>query len=489
MTTLYDRFQPYRRVNHDGEYDAIFIGGGAAGRFGSAYLRAMGGRQLILERGDHLGGSCCKENCVPHHYFFDLAYEMDLLRTVGGRLSLPRMEGKADIREHVLGFQKAREAIYDFMFFQSKEQLDIEFILHAEPEILDPHTVRLGNEVFRTRNLIFATGMRPKEPPFPGGHKKGVINHRKLVELEWDWDIDRMVVIGGGATMAVYASYFNAAGCKTTVVNRSPIFKELDGEVKQYVVDMMKLRGIDIIESAEILSIEGQDRVTGVRIREKGVEKVIPCDTVFLAIGLEANSAEAAALGVQLNPNGTIAVDEYLETNVPHVYAVGDVIDGPKEMWHARRTGMVAARNAMGVRTPFRQNLYAKTLHTTYEVTWLGLTEEEARQQYDDIVIIRMPPFERNIPLPAAERSILYAALDPERSGFQKAIIDNRSRRILGLHHVGYGAKDAFQYLSVLMERGLTIDDMADMNELFLNPEHFIQLCRLRAGARVLQNL
>jgi dihydrolipoamide dehydrogenase len=86
---------------------------------------------------------------------------------------------------------------------------------------------------------------------------------------------------------------------------------------------------------------------------------------------------------------------------------------------------------------------------------------------------------------------MLFSFLAPELSGFQKCVVDGDTRRILGFHHVGYGAKDAFQYLDHLMRRpeGITVDEMGEMNELFLNPEHFIQLCRLRAGRTDLVDL
>ena len=86
---------------------------------------------------------------------------------------------------------------------------------------------------------------------------------------------------------------------------------------------------------------------------------------------------------------------------------------------------------------------------------------------------------------------MLYAFTHPELTGFQTAVVDASSRRVVGAHHVGFGAKDAFQYLDFLMRRpqGLTIDEMAEMNELFLNSEHFIQLCRLRAGRTELVDL
>jgi dihydrolipoamide dehydrogenase len=107
-----------------------------------------------------------------------------------------------------------------------------------------------------------------------------------------------------------------------------------------------------------------------------------------------------------------------------------------------------------------------------------------------------MPPYVEgldtpNLPLPCAEGTMLYAFSRPELSGFQKLVIDGASRKVVGAHHVGYGAKDAFQYLDHLIHRpeGLTIDELGWMNELFLNPEHFVQLSRLRAGHRALRHL
>ena len=162
------------------------------------------------------------------------------------------------------------------------------------------------------------------------------------------------------------------------------------------------------------------------------------------------------------------------------------------EMFKARKSGVYAARNTMGENSHYRPDDWPDFLHTHYEVTWLGLGEEEARAKYSNIVIISMPPNNPNgldMALPASDRVMLYALAKPHMSGFQKLMIDGDTRRVLGAHHVGYGAKDAFQYLNVLVKQGLTIDDLGDMDELFLNPTHFIQLSRLRAGRQDLVDL
>jgi pyruvate/2-oxoglutarate dehydrogenase complex dihydrolipoamide dehydrogenase (E3) component len=146
----------------------------------------------------------------------------------------------------------------------------------------------------------------------------------------------------------------------------------------------------------------------------------------------------------------------------------------------------------MGRKSPYRPADWPDFLHTHYEVTWLGLGEEEARARYPNVVTIRMPPENPNgldVGLPASDRVMLYAMEKPRLSGFQKLVIDADTRRVLGAHHVGYGARDSFQYLNVLVKQGLTVDQLGDMDELFLNPTHFIQLSRLRAGETNLRDL
>ena len=132
--------EPIRNIR-DGdrrEFDAIFIGGGAAGRFGSAYLRALGGRQLIIDRWPFLGGSCPHNACVPHHLFSDCAAELMLARTFSGTLWFPEMTGRrTSIKEVVDLFRRGRTGPHAVMNYQSKEQLDIEFVLNASARIID----------------------------------------------------------------------------------------------------------------------------------------------------------------------------------------------------------------------------------------------------------------------------------------------------------------------------------------------------------------
>lgn len=479
------------------EYDAIYLGGGAAGRFGSQYMKALGGRQLVIDRYPFLGGTCPHIACVPHHLASECAAELMLARHMSGQLWFPDMTGvTTSIKDVIDLFRAGRNGLHAIMNFQSKEQLDMEYILNAEARIIDKNTVEVAGRQFRTKNLILATGAKPQELEMPGHDLAGIYNYETLIE-DLDYDPgETVVVIGGGKTAVLYACFFQATGRRTILVVRTGVLKLIrDSETHHYVKTMMEEEGLEIWEHSEVTSVEdnGSGQVGAVVIRTPGGEQRIETDFLFHGLGEVPNSEAAQELlGVEVDDKGAVLVNDYLETSVPGVWAVGDIIGGPMEMFKARKSGCYAARNIMGENVKFDTRSFPDFLHTHYEVTWVGLSEEEARAEHGDIVTLKMPPANPDgwdVPLPTADRTMIYAHTKPRKSGFQKCIVDANTRKIVGAWHVGFGGKDSFQYLSKLIRDGITIDEMADLDELFLNPTHFIQLSRLRAGNKELRDI
>jgi 2-oxopropyl-CoM reductase (carboxylating) len=498
--------EPIINVHRDNKrkFDAIFVGGGPGGRFGAGYLRAMGGRPLIVDRWPFLGGSCPHQTCVPHHLFSEAARELDLMRWFSGKLWFSHIPNlRASILPIVELFKSGRGRAHAFMNWQSKEQLDIEYILNATATVIDEHTVAVAGESFQADNLVLGTGAASVYPNIPGIELHGVYDYATFIE-NIDFEPQQCVVVGGSKTGIEYGSFFQATGCPTTIVTRKPLmrtsnFHHVDEDLRTYVVDGMRKRGVQILEGYEPAEIkgdsDGQVQAVIIRNMQTGNEQTLPCDFVFIATGERPQSEHyQEVLGITVGEKGEILVDKHMRTNVPNVYAIGDLIGHPMELFKARKGGVAAARNIMGEDYELDWTDYPDFLHSTYEISWVGLSEEEARKRYDNVIVSQMPPKGvplGDVPLPCAEGTMLYAMMYPELTGFLKAIADGNSRRILGFHHVGYGAKDAFQYLDYLIRRpgGLTIDEMGEMNELFLNPESFIQLCRLQAGSRELHDL
>ncbi len=406
-------------------YDAIFVGGGAGGRFGASYLRAMGGRPLIIDAWPFLGGSCPHQACVPHHLFSEVAEELDRMRWFSDELFFPKFDAsRASILDIIRLFLSGRGSAHAFMNWQTKEQLDVEYVLNARATIVDANTVTAAGRTFHADNLVLGMGARPVVPAgVPGLDRPGVFDFVSLVE-ELDYEPNRCVIIGGSKVAMEYGSFFQATGCETTIVSRSPLMRtralhHVDEDLRQYVVGGMRKRGMQILEGAHPVSVDGDGpdgRVRAVTVRLASGEQVeLETDFVFLGLGERPHVADArAALGIEVGPNGRVVVDKRMRTSVPGVYAIGDMIDGPMEMFKARKSGVTAARNIMGEDLEFDFTEFPDFLHTTYEVTWVGLTEAEARAAQDDVIIIQMPPYVEgldtlNLPLPCAEGTMLYA--------------------------------------------------------------------------------
>jgi len=177
------------------------------------------------------------------------------------------------------------------------------------------------------------------------------------------------------------AAFFNATGRRTIMVVRSECLKLVpDLETRSYVLDRMKEQGMEVWEGSELVSIDsdGSGKVSGVVIRTSSGMKKVSTDFVFMGLGEIPNSDMAVkALGVEIGRGKEIIVNSRMQTSVRNVYAVGDLIGAPMEMFKARKSGVYAARNVMGIDAHYEPKDFPDFLHTHYEVSWLGLSEEE----------------------------------------------------------------------------------------------------------------
>lgn len=486
-----------------GEYDAIWFGGGAAGRFGAAFQKAMGGKPLIVEK-KCLGGECHVCRCAFENFVADQSSMAEILRLYSGKSWYPKFDLRnISMAKAVETYRKVGQPSFkDTMKHQTETQLGIE-VAWGEGRIIDKNTAEVNGKIYKGKNLVIGTGSRPTMPDIPGIDLPGVITYRDHPEIRKD--PKKMVVIGGGKIGIGKAAMFAPFNIDVTILEKYTCLPKWDRDIRNFVFRDFKRRGIKVYQGADVKEIKGKGKVEAVvaEIEDKKIE--FPCDTVMMSIGLTPNSEPAMPLGVKIGRGNEIIIDEGCGTNVPGIYAVGDVAGPPYFMAVARKRGMIAAKNIMGKKAkwddslPLPDHIYLPPL----EAAMVGLTEAEAREKYGDVVLIQVPwgpkpkdpkpeeyyPGFENQGLPVCGRmhtlSLLYYGQG--RNGLVKAIVDPLSRKYVGFHSIGDGAKTAFQYLSYLLKIGWTIDQMADLHEIFLNAEHFIQLSRLIAGQKELK--
>ena len=485
------------------DYDAIWFGGGASGRFGAAVHKASGGKPLLVEK-KCLGGECHVCRCAFENFVSDQSSMAEVLRLYSGKSWYPEFDLKhISMAKAVETYRNVGQPSFkDTMKHQTEIQLGIE-VAWGDGKIIDKNTVEVNGKAYRGKHLVIGTGSRPTMPDIPGIDLDGVWTYRDHPEIRKD--PERMVVIGGGKIGIGKAAMFAPFGVEVTVLEKYTCLPKWDQDVRRYIFRDFRRRGIKVFEGADVKEIRGNGKVRAVAAEINGKMMEFPCDAVMMSVGLTPNSEPAIPLGVKIGPSNEIIIDERCRTNIPGVYAVGDVAGPPYFMAVARKRGMIAARNMAGKdarwddQLPLPDHIYLPPL----EATMVGLTEAEARKQYGDVVLIQVPwgpmpknpepekyyPGFENLGLPVCGKmhtlNLLYYGQG--RNGLVKAIVDPKSRRYVGFHSVGDGAKTAFQYLSYLLKIGWTVDQMADLHEIFLNAEHFIQLSRLVAGQEKLK--
>jgi dihydrolipoamide dehydrogenase len=484
-------------------YDAIWFGGGASGRFGAAFQKALGGNPLIIEQ-RCLGGECHVCRCAFENFISDQSSMAELLHLYSGKSWYPDFDlSNISMSKALETYRKVGQASFkETMKHQTETQLGIA-VAWGEGKIIDKNTVEVDGEIYRGKNLVIGTGSRPTMPDIPGIDLPGVLTYKDHPEIRKD--PKKLVVIGGGKIGIGKAAMFAPCNIDVTVLEKYTCLPKWDRDVRGYVFRDFKRRGIKIHEGADVKAIKGKRKVEAVVAEIGGKTVEFPCDAVMVSVGLTPNSEPAVPLGVKIGKGNEIIIDGGCRTNVPGIYAVGDVAGPPYFMAVARKRGMIAAKNMMGKEAkwddslPLPDHIYLPPL----EATMVGLTEEEARKKYGDVILIQVPwgpkpknpkaeefyPGFANQGLPVCGRmhtlNLLFYCQG--RNGLVKAIVDPASRRYVGFHSVGDGAKTAFQYLSYLLKIGWTIDQMADLHEIFLNAEHFIQLSRLVAGQEQLK--
>lgn len=485
-------------------YDSIWFGGGASGRFGAAYTKALGGRSLIVEK-HSLGGECHRCRCVFENCLNEQASMAVMMRLCSGLGWYPKIDlSNISMAKACKTFREVgRPAFAELMEHQSLKQLGLE-VAWGDGKIIDKNTVEVNGKVYKGKTLVISSGSRPTIPDIPGTNLPGVMTYKDHPELKED--PKKLVVIGGGHIGIGKGAMFQAFGTKVTVLEKYKVLGEWDHEVREVVIRNQRKFGMEIYEGADVKEIKGKGKVKSVVAEIDGKIREFACDAVMLSIGLTPNSEVAEPLGLKIGENNEIITNEKCQTSLPGVYAVGDVAGPPFLMAIARKRGMTAAKNIQGIEAKVPCEFVPNHAYCApLEATSVGLTEEEARKKYKKVIVLKAPlspriegikPEEYQpgypvtcLPMCGRTTTLLLHFYGQGMNGFIKALIDPESRKYLGFHHVGHEAKVSFQYLSDFLRRGGTVDDMAEMHEVFLNGEQFIQLTRLISGYKELKDL
>ena len=345
------------------------------------YIAAAVKAKVTLVEKHRMGGDCLNTGCVPSKALIRSARFLAQTRRAE-QLGFEPLEARFDFANVM---DRVREVVRQVEPHDSVERytaLGVE-CLQREARITSPYTVQIGDKTLTTRNIIIATGARPLVPPIPGLDRTSYLTSDNLWELSQL--PGRLLVLGGGPIGCELAQSFARFGSRVSLVEMAPrlLIRE-DPEVSDLLAERFREEGIDLRLGHKAVRFQERDGERELVCESGAGEVTLGFDRVLVAVGRRAYTEGLGleALGIALNPNGTLQCNEYLQTRIPNIYVCGDVA-GPYQFTHtAAHQAWYAAVNALlGGLHKFRAD-YSVIPHATFtdpEVARVGLNEEEAR--------------------------------------------------------------------------------------------------------------
>ena len=420
------------------DFDMITIGAGSGGVASSRRAGAYGARVAIVEE-LRVGGTCVLRGCVPKKL---LVYGAQFADAFADAAGFGWSVQPADFSWPTLIAAKDKELdrlnqIYINMLNNARVE-----IMDARGVVVDPHTVEVGGRAYTAENILIAVGGWPETPDIPG--IEHVISSNEALDLPAL--PKRVVIVGGGYIAVEFAGIFNGFGSEVVeIIRREEVLRGFDEDIRVYLGQEMRGRGIDIRGGTQVARIEKTAGAYTVHTTDGGK---IQTDCVMYATGRKPNTKGMglAEIGVELTGNGAVVVDEWQRSSVPSIYAVGDVTD------RINLTPVAIAEGRAIAETLYNNNPMTmdhadvpSAVFSQPPVSVVGLNEEEARQQYGDIDIYqsRFKPMKNTLS-------------DRDERTFMKLVVDARTDRVLGCHMLGVDAPEIVQGLAVAIKCGAT---------------------------------
>ncbi len=435
------------------QYNVAVIGAGPGGYVAAIRAAQLGAKVAIVEK-QYLGGTCLNVGCIPSKAMLHIAevmHSMDSLEDLGIHLEkLPTF----DMAKAVVFKDKVvKRMVGGVGVLMKGNNVDV-FDGLATVDASRTVTVTASDgstKQFSADKIILATGSVPLMPPFPG------IDGRNVINSDTCWNLPKLpesiICVGGGVIGMELACMFNALGSKVTVLEMLPnVLAPLDDEVRRLLVRILSKRGINIVTGARVESLADEgDRKKVVASTEKGSESY-NAEYVLMAVSRRANTSGLEHLMEQGldNDRGRVRVNEKMETNLPGIYAIGDLVHGAGLAHVASMEGEIASDNAMGHAAKMDYTVVPNPIYTFPEVAFIGLSEAQAKEKYPDARVERFP-----------WTAIGKAVAMGQTEGFTKVII-GKYDEILGAHIIGPDATNLISEYSVAMRGELTADEIIE---------------------------
>ncbi len=441
------------------KYDLTVIGSGPGGYVAAIRAAQLGMKAAIIERYDSLGGTCLNVGCIPskalldsseHYHNAKEKFEMHGIELQNLKANMPQMVKRKN--------EVVEQTVNGLNFLMKKNKIDV---YHGHGSFLDAHKISIAKQdgstqEVETEKVIIATGSKPIVPENFNYDKKRVITSTEALNIEAV--PKNMVIVGGGVVGLELGSVFARLGTEVEVVEfLDRIIPGMDGDCSKELMRALKKLGMKFHLKHAVTNVKADKKSVAVTVRKRDADEEfrINADYCLVSIGRRpyTDNLGLDKAGVKLDDKGRVLVNEHLQTNVPNIYAIGDVIRGAMLAHKAEEEGIFVAETIAGQKPHIDYNLIPGVVYTWPEVAGVGKTEEQLKEE-------GMPYKSGKFPFKALARA--RASTDTE--GMIKVLAHQETDEILGVHMVGPRTADIIAEAVALMEFRASAEDAARMS-------------------------
>ncbi|PTV99567.1 dihydrolipoamide dehydrogenase [Halanaerobium saccharolyticum] len=437
----------------DKKYKIAIIGSGPGGYTAALRAGQLGADTVLIEK-EALGGTCLNWGCIPTKAFVrsaEVFADIQNAEDFGIKVEKAELDFPAVVKRKDKIVKRLVRGIDHLLGKKNIDRID------GRASFIDQNKIKIEKEAetieIEAENIIIATGSETAALPIPGADLDGILDSRSALDLN---ELpESMVIVGGGIIGMEFAFIFRNFGVDVTVVEYlDQLVSGVDSEIASELNRSARRRRISVKTSAEVKEIRKQADAFEVVYQQKGKEKTAAAEKVLMAVGRRpyTEGLNLENVGVNLSEKRrAVQVNEKMETNVPGIYAVGDVTDKILLAHVASHQGVIAVENIMGMDKKMDYQAVPGAIFTSPEIGTVGLSEEEAKEKGIDYEVGSFPF--------AASGKVMAMG---EREGKIKLITEKESDKIIGAALIGIEASDLIAELTLAVNLGLTAENLRE---------------------------